>query len=233
MPVDFLSDEQVARYLRFRPEVSVAELEQFFRLDAKALEALASKRRPATKLGWAVQWGTVRMLGAFLAEDPLDVPGQVLEFVAEQLGIDPVCAPEYLIWPKTAYEHAWEIRDLMELSEFSKREQEVRDYLAARVWSTIEGPRALFDRAVVHMLREGILLPAGITTLTRLISEVRRAEHARLYRTLAERAAPEPRGRLWWRAMRQEVATQSISMSKVPGQAGTFTKIRAGGSLGK
>ncbi|MGN9847437.1 hypothetical protein ACTMTI_56160, partial [Nonomuraea sp. H19] len=27
MPVDFLSDEQVARYRRFRPDVSVAELE--------------------------------------------------------------------------------------------------------------------------------------------------------------------------------------------------------------
>jgi hypothetical protein len=136
------------------------------------------------------------MLGTFLAEDPLDVPGQVLEFVAEQLGIDPVCAPEYLTRPKTAYEHAWEIRDLLELSEFSKREQEVRDYLAARVWSTIEGPRALFDRAVVPMLREGILLPAGIITLMRLISEVRRAEHARLYRTLGERAGPELRARL-------------------------------------
>ncbi|NBE93952.1 DUF4158 domain-containing protein [Nonomuraea sp. KC401] len=61
MPVDFLSDEQVARYRRFRPEVSVAELEQFFRLDAKALQTLAGKRRPATKLGWAVQWGTVRL----------------------------------------------------------------------------------------------------------------------------------------------------------------------------
>ncbi|MFI6792024.1 hypothetical protein ACIBG4_32315 [Nonomuraea sp. NPDC050383] len=45
MPVDFLSDEQVARYRRLWPEVSVAELEQFFRLDAKALQALASKRR--------------------------------------------------------------------------------------------------------------------------------------------------------------------------------------------
>jgi hypothetical protein len=51
MPVDFLSDEQVARYRRFRPEMSVAELEQSFRLDAKALDALAGKRRPATKLG--------------------------------------------------------------------------------------------------------------------------------------------------------------------------------------
>ncbi|GGQ04737.1 hypothetical protein GCM10010140_38610 [Streptosporangium pseudovulgare] len=58
------------------------------------------------------------------------------------------------------YEHAWEIRDLPELSEFSEREQEVRDHLAARVWSTIEWPRALFDRAVVHMLRESIPLPS-------------------------------------------------------------------------
>jgi hypothetical protein len=55
MPVDFLSDEQVARYRRFRPEVSVAELEQFFRLDAKALEALAGKRRPAPKPASAVE----------------------------------------------------------------------------------------------------------------------------------------------------------------------------------
>ncbi|GAA3113826.1 DUF4158 domain-containing protein [Streptosporangium carneum] len=106
-----------------------------------------------------------------------------------------MCA-EYLIRPKTAYEHAWEVRDLLEPSEFSKHEQEVRDHLAARVWPTIEGPRALFDRAVVHLLREGILLPAGITTLNRLISEVRRAEHARLYRTPAKRAGPELRARL-------------------------------------
>ncbi|WP_376768151.1 DUF4158 domain-containing protein [Nonomuraea rhodomycinica] len=46
----------------------MAKLEQFFRLDAKALQALASKRGPATKLGWAVQWSIVRMLGTFLAE---------------------------------------------------------------------------------------------------------------------------------------------------------------------
>ncbi|MGA5761327.1 hypothetical protein [Nonomuraea bangladeshensis] len=26
-------------------------------------------------MGWAVQWGTARMLGTFLTEDPLEVPG--------------------------------------------------------------------------------------------------------------------------------------------------------------
>lgn len=62
MPADFLSDEQVERYRRFRGEVTVGGLERFFRLDAKA-RGVADKRRPATKPGWAVQWDTVRMLG--------------------------------------------------------------------------------------------------------------------------------------------------------------------------
>jgi Domain of unknown function (DUF4158) len=52
MPFEFLSDEQIARYGRFPEEPSAAELEQFFRLDRRALDALASKRRPATKVGW-------------------------------------------------------------------------------------------------------------------------------------------------------------------------------------
>ncbi|MEV5499298.1 DUF4158 domain-containing protein [Nonomuraea fuscirosea] len=52
----------MACYGRFPEEPSAAALERFFRLDRSALDALASKRCPATKLGWAVQWGTVRML---------------------------------------------------------------------------------------------------------------------------------------------------------------------------
>lgn len=63
VPVDFLSDEQVGRYGRFAAEPSAGELEAFFRLTAQARELATAKRRPETRLGWAVQWGTVRMLG--------------------------------------------------------------------------------------------------------------------------------------------------------------------------
>ncbi|GAA1267745.1 hypothetical protein GCM10009677_20260 [Sphaerisporangium rubeum] len=45
MPFEFLSDEQIARYGRFPEEPSAAELEQFFRLDRSAWDALASQRR--------------------------------------------------------------------------------------------------------------------------------------------------------------------------------------------
>ncbi|MGW4476029.1 DUF4158 domain-containing protein [Nonomuraea sp. NPDC004354] len=68
MLFEFISDEQVARSGRFPEEPSVAELEQFIRLESAALDTGADKRSPATRLGWAPQWGTVRMLGVFLTE---------------------------------------------------------------------------------------------------------------------------------------------------------------------
>lgn len=95
MPVEYLSAEQEARYGRFATEPSPGELEQFFRLDTRALELARAKRRSATRLGWAVQWGTVRMLGTFLTEDPTAVPASVVRFVAEQLGLDDVHFAEY------------------------------------------------------------------------------------------------------------------------------------------
>jgi hypothetical protein len=113
MPFEFLSDEQVARYGRFPQEPSVAELEQFFRLDRVAFEQVDKRRRPATKLGWAVQWGTVRMLGVFLTEDPTAVPAGVAGFVVEQVGVDPQESAEYGRRAQTVYEHAWEIRELL------------------------------------------------------------------------------------------------------------------------
>jgi hypothetical protein len=70
-----LSDVQVARYGRF-VDPSPGDLERFFRMDAATREVALSKRRPQNRLGWAVQWGTVRMLGTFLTEGPTAVPDE-------------------------------------------------------------------------------------------------------------------------------------------------------------
>jgi Domain of unknown function (DUF4158) len=66
---EYLSDEQAHRYGALVADPSPEELERFFFLDAKALELARTKRRRHNRLGWAVRWGTVRMLGTFL-EDP-------------------------------------------------------------------------------------------------------------------------------------------------------------------
>ena len=75
----------MARYGRFAEDPSPQELEEFFRLDEAALEFARTKRRGYNRLGFAVQWGTVRMLGTFLTV-PAQVPEVVAGFVAEQVG---------------------------------------------------------------------------------------------------------------------------------------------------
>jgi hypothetical protein len=172
VPVEFLSDEQVARYGGFLGDPSAYDLERFFRLDAEGSRLLKGKRRDENRLGFAVQWGTVRMLGTFLGEDPTAVPRGVAAFVAEQLTIaDPECLGAYAERPMTAYEHQWEIRRECGYREFASGELELREFLAARAWALEEGPRPLFDRAVLWLIEQRVLLP-GITVLARLIAEV-------------------------------------------------------------
>ncbi|MEY9211531.1 DUF4158 domain-containing protein [Thermobifida halotolerans] len=186
MPHEYLSDEQIVRYGRFPDELSAADLEQCFRLTPDALALARSKRTPPTRLGWAVQWGTVRMLGVFQPDHPTRVPERAVAFVADQLDLDPGCLPEYRARAQTAYEHAWQIRDTFGYREFAAGEEDLRAYLAARVWASEEGPRALFDRALLHLLEHQILLP-DLSVLSRLVRQVRREENARLHTHLAAR----------------------------------------------
>jgi len=76
VPHEYLSEDQTLRYRRFVDDPSPGELELFFRMDAATVEHVKSKRRSHNRLGWSVQWGTIRMLGTFLST-PAEVPDVV------------------------------------------------------------------------------------------------------------------------------------------------------------
>lgn len=80
-------------------------MERFFFLDDTD-KALVNKRRgDYARLGFSLQLSTVRLLGSFLA-DPLDVPTEAVDFVAEQLRVaDPSCLKAYGEREKTRLEH--------------------------------------------------------------------------------------------------------------------------------
>jgi uncharacterized protein DUF4158/Tn3 transposase DDE domain-containing protein len=187
VPHEYLSEDQTLRYRRFVDDPSPGELELFFRMDAATVAQVQSKRRSYNRLGWSVQWGTVRMLGTFLST-PAEVPDVVTRFMAEQLDIDdPTCLKLYPDRLPTQHEHAREIRDLLRYRDFAEGELELRSYVASRVWNSVESRRALFDRAVVWLLRNRVLLP-GISVLSRLVTEVRAGEYEWIHGLIA--AAP-------------------------------------------
>jgi hypothetical protein len=78
---EFLMDDEAAAYGRHAGAPSQADLERVFFLDDEDRTLVDRCRGEHMKAGSALQLVTVRWLGTFL-EDPLDVPGTVLDFVA-------------------------------------------------------------------------------------------------------------------------------------------------------
>ncbi|KUL48527.1 transposase [Streptomyces violaceusniger] len=183
MPVEFLTDEQAAKYAAYDGAPSRTELERFFFLDDADRALIEPKRRAHNRLGFAVQMTTVRFLGVFL-DDPTDVPAEAVNYLAEQLGVaDRSALKAYGERENTRLDHVRELRRVLEYTEFAESEAELRAWVDARAWTTGEGPKALFD-AAAGWLRERRVLPPGVTTLARLVAAVREAANQRLWDTL-------------------------------------------------
>ncbi len=135
-----------AVYGRFVGPPSRAELERFFFLDDVDRRLVDKRRGDRNRVGFALQLGTVRFLGTFLA-DPTDVPTEVVDYVAAQVGAaDASCLKGYLSRRPTRFEHVAEISQAYAYRDFAAAENELEHWLDDRVWTTGEGPRALLAR---------------------------------------------------------------------------------------
>jgi hypothetical protein len=116
----------------------------------------------------------------------------VVESLAGQLGIaDASVLKLYAQRGQTAYEHAAEISAVYGYVDFADpaRHEELKLFLSARAWTSAEGPVRLFERAAVW-LRERKVLLSGVSTLTRLVSEVRAGSNDRIDAVLVDAAGP-------------------------------------------
>lgn len=189
MSVEFLTDEQAEAYGKFAEEPTRPELERFFYLDDVDRALIGKRRGDQNRLGFALQMCTVRYVGPFL-EDPLAVPWPVIEHLGQELGIEDVsCIKQYTEQLKTAYEHAWEIRDAYGYHQYEDPEwgRLFRTFLHGRAWTNAEGPVALFNQSVHWLRRNRVLLP-GVSVLARQVAEVRGIAEQRLYATVANAA---------------------------------------------
>jgi len=183
MPVEFLTDDEAAAYGRYAGAPSQADLERVFFLDDEDRALVDRRRGVHMRLGFTVQLVTVRWLGTFL-EDLLEVPGAVLDFVAGQLGVaDPSQVKRYTERTKTRFDHQWEIRRVYGLKEFAEVEREFTDWVAARSWTSGDGPKAIFVGGMAWLRERKVLLP-GVTTLARLVAKVRDDTTRRLWGVL-------------------------------------------------
>ena len=130
-----------------------------FFLDDEDLEVVGRHRGEHMRAGFALQLTTVRWLGTFLG-DPLDVPGEVLDFIAGQLDMaDPSQVKRYTEREKTRFDHQWEIRRARGYREFADVEAEFSGWVAARSRATGDGPKAIFADGLAWLRERKVLLP--------------------------------------------------------------------------
>jgi len=209
MPADFLTGEQQRRYGRYAGEPSPAQLERYFHLSDKDCSFIARCRHDHTRLGFAVQLGTVRFLGTFLA-DPTEIPRGVVAYLARQLGIADTGGLERYAAGEMRRDHVAEIRRHYGYRDFHEGTEAAALYrwLANRGWVSAERPSVLFDLAMARLVERKVLLP-GVTVLARLVAQVRDQAASRLWRTLARTLKPRQAARLETLLLADEHSQQS------------------------
>src|SRR3954465_13637848 len=209
MPVDFLTGDQQRRYGRYAGEPSRALLERDFHLDDTDRGLIARCRGDHTCLGFAVQLGTVRFLGTFLA-DPSEVPRGAVAYLARQLGIADTSGLKRYAAGVMRRDHVAEIRRRYGYRDFHEGSEAaaLSRWLANRAWVGAERPSVLFDLATARLVEHKVLLP-GVSTLARLVAQVRDRAASRLWRTLARALKPQQAARLETLLVADETSRQS------------------------
>ena len=186
MPVEFLSQDQQRRYGRYIEAPSPLQLARYFHFDDRDRQLIGQHRRDYSRLGFAIQLGTVRFLGTFLPE-PTDVPANVITNVANQLDMPDTTCLAYYRLRETHWDHAAEITRAYGYHDFHEPREVFRlvRWLYTRAWLSAERPSVLFDLATARLVERKVLLP-GVTVLERLVARVQDRAAARLWHLLAQ-----------------------------------------------
>jgi TnpA family transposase len=174
MPVEFLTEMHKQRYGDFAGEPTPEELARYFHFDDTDRTLIGKRRGDHNRLGFALQLGMVRYLGTFLP-NPINVPPGVVAYVGQQLDIsDTSSLIEYVEREATRLEHTAEIRAIYAYQDFNRPPWRFRlsRWLYTRTWLSNERPSHLFELATEWLIQQKVLLP-GLSTLTRLIAQIR------------------------------------------------------------
>lgn len=184
MPAEFLTEAQARRYGRFQADPSPEQLERYFALGPDDLASIGRRREDWTRLGFAIQLGTVRFLGTFVTRLE-ETPPSVIQHMAATLGVSPGEWTTY-VSSRARLVHTAEISRLHGYVSFGDAPLSGRflRWLYERAWTGDDRPTVLLDLSTAWLVDHKVLLPC-VTRLTKLVARVRERANRRAWRQIS------------------------------------------------
>jgi TnpA family transposase len=183
-----LTDEQRLWLTTIPPDLPPKELVRYYTLSPDDIAFIRRHNKDENRLGIAVQLCGLRYPGRRLVE-LLPIPGNVLAYIAGQLGVEPDVFHRYGHREATIYEHRNDIRETYGYRNYDSRDllPLTRHLLPLAMES--DEPVPLVQTALHYMRQRRIIAP-GITTTESLVWRVQRIARRRVYRRLTRTLSP-------------------------------------------
>ena len=226
---EVLTATQRAAFFTIPQDMPQREMERYYTFLPEELRLIRQKRRAHNRLGFAVQWACLRFPGQPW-EPQAPLPNLVVAFIAAQVDVEPAELSRYAQGRDTTRrEHFLEVLAAGKFQTFQEEVQrDITAWLLPTALSTDSGVQ-LLEALVREMQGRRIVLPA-LSTLERLVWEVRHKAQNQILQTLTHGLTADHKARLDALLKKDESAShQQIPLTwirQVTGKTAPVTLLR-------
>ena len=170
------------------------ELIRHYTFNDPDLSLIRQRRGDANRLGVAVQLCLLRFPGQGLLPNAI-VPIPLLQWIGQQLRLDPVCWPQYAAREETRREHLLELRAYLGVKPFSLAHYRQAVHATTELAMQTDKGIVLASSVLDFLHQRHVILPT-LDVVERVCAESITRANRRIYATLAEPLSDVHRGRL-------------------------------------
>lgn len=194
MPEHWLTEAERGRLTSYPAAIPEADVVTFFTLTESDHRLLAGLRGDDSRLGFALQFCTLRYLG-FVPADLAQAPVPVISFLSRQLAVSPSVFASYGERSQTRTDHLQEIEQHLGFHKASPTEKaEIERWLRERALEH-DRPLLLLQLLCERLHAQKIVRP-GLTLLERSVATARQRAQTATWQLIAPLLGAQARSRL-------------------------------------
>jgi len=171
MPIQFFTDAERQRLNNFPSDIQYQDVVKFFTLSESDKAQIPIHSAVPNRLGFTLQLCTLRFIG-FIPNDFNNAPSVVINYLSEQLEVDPKALTEYGTRFQTRTNHLLLIMGYLGYRKISNKDMDSLSFWLAERALEHDKPSLLYEMACEKLLKERIVRPS-VWQLERLVSKAR------------------------------------------------------------